>query len=377
MKQLTWQDTQKLLHAIQELYSFHDLDSFGVKALTTIDRLVPSEIPSFFYAKPQSREFSQTFLPDYPGFTPKMNESILHNWGEHPLMKNMPRTLTGTYKVSDFTTEAELHRLEGMYHQYLKPIGCEDQMSFFLPDTQPQSWDKLVKKNYDLTVLSLDRSQRNFTERDRLILNLLRPHVFQAFGNAQRYHQLQQNVTQLQQSLDRSGVICLDDAGQVKLMTSQVATWLQSYFPSHSNGNELPERLRSWVKHQLSQLEEVYDLPSPCLPLRLQQEDRQLTIRFVVDQPGEQYLLLLAEERVLSLLASLELIGLSKREAEVLFWIIKGKDNRAIALEMRINYSTVRKHLENIYRKLEVQSRTEAISIALEKVGCLSSPGIV
>jgi DNA-binding CsgD family transcriptional regulator len=80
---------------------------------------------------------------------------------------------------------------------------------------------------------------------------------------------------------------------------------------------------------------------------------------------------------VLSLLASLELIGLSKREAEVLFWIIKGKDTKAIALEMRINYSTVRKHLENIYRKLEVQSRTEAISIALEKVGCLSSPGIV
>jgi DNA-binding CsgD family transcriptional regulator len=376
MKQLTWQDTQSLLHAIQELNSVRDLNSFGVKALSVVNKIVPSEIPEFFVFTPRSRQISHTFLPGYPEFTPEMLEIPRQHWGEHPLTRNMPRTLDGAYKISDFSTQQDFHRLEGLYQQFLRQVDCEDQMGMFLSNIQPQGWNNVSQSDIQLFGLALNRSKRNFTERDRLILNLLRPHLFQAFGNAQRYHQLQQNATQLQQSLDRSGVICLDETGQVKLMTSQVATWLQSYFPSHRNGNELPERLRSWVRHQLSQLDGMYDLPSPCLPLHIQQGDRRLTIRLVIDQPGAKYLLLLAEERILSLLSSLELIGLSKREAEVLFWIIKGKDNRAIALEMRINYSTVRKHLENIYFKLEVQSRTEAIATALEKVGCLSSPSI-
>jgi DNA-binding CsgD family transcriptional regulator len=62
---------------------------------------------------------------------------------------------------------------------------------------------------------------------------------------------------------------------------------------------------------------------------------------------------------------------LSEREAEVLFWLIQGTDNRAIAIEIRMSYNTVRKHLENIYCKLKVKSQLEAIATALEKFVCL------
>lgn len=95
--------------------------------------------------------------------------------------------------------------------------------------------------------------------------------------------------------------------------------------------------------------------------MRIEQTGKQLVIRLVVEQPGAQYLLLL-EEQTLTLLNSLELLGLSQRETEVLFGVMQSNDNKAIAAHLSVHKSTVRKHLESIYRKLGVQSRTEAIA---------------
>jgi DNA-binding NarL/FixJ family response regulator len=52
---------------------------------------------------------------------------------------------------------------------------------------------------------------------------------------------------------------------------------------------------------------------------------------------------------------------------------MQGKDNKVIATHLSINVSTVRKHLESIYRKFGVHSRTEAIAQALTKLGFLQS----
>jgi DNA-binding NarL/FixJ family response regulator len=53
--------------------------------------------------------------------------------------------------------------------------------------------------------------------------------------------------------------------------------------------------------------------------------------------------------------------SLSTREREVLQLLTEGKNNRAIAASLGIRINTVEKHLENIYRKLEVSSRGETI----------------
>ena len=57
---------------------------------------------------------------------------------------------------------------------------------------------------------------------------------------------------------------------------------------------------------------------------------------------------------------------LSERELQVLRLVATGLSNREIGEKLFIATSTVRKHLENIYGKLDVHSRTQAVSRARE-----------
>ena len=85
-------------------------------------------------------------------------------------------------------------------------------------------------------------------------------------------------------------------------------------------------------------------------------------------------LLLLAKQIPLPFsISNLRLLGLTKREAEVLFWIAKDKSNAGIAKTLNCREGTVRKHLENLYKKLGVQTRMGAVMVALEKLGLLQT----
>jgi DNA-binding NarL/FixJ family response regulator len=57
----------------------------------------------------------------------------------------------------------------------------------------------------------------------------------------------------------------------------------------------------------------------------------------------------------------LEEIKLSKRETEILIQLSKGLNYNFIADNLSISPSTVRKHIENIYRKLQVHNKMEAV----------------
>lgn len=54
---------------------------------------------------------------------------------------------------------------------------------------------------------------------------------------------------------------------------------------------------------------------------------------------------------------------LSARERDVLQWVARGKTNAEIATALYITESTVRKHLEHSYKKLDVSSRTAAVAL--------------
>lgn len=58
-------------------------------------------------------------------------------------------------------------------------------------------------------------------------------------------------------------------------------------------------------------------------------------------------------------------LGLTPREIEVLTWVASGKTNPEIASILGVARRTVHHHLENIYRKLGVETRTAAAAALL------------
>jgi DNA-binding NarL/FixJ family response regulator len=70
------------------------------------------------------------------------------------------------------------------------------------------------------------------------------------------------------------------------------------------------------------------------------------------------------DQRSMEALASLDL---TPREAEVLFWISEGKSNQDIGVILAARTGTICKHVEHILSKLNVENRTAAAVIALEK----------
>lgn len=105
---------------------------------------------------------------------------------ENPCIAYYRRTRDGrATKIPDFLTQRELRNL-GYYSDYLRRVGLEHRMSIVIP-----------KSPHSVIALALGRSGRDFSERDRLVLDLLRPHLAQSHDNAATLARLQQETARL------------------------------------------------------------------------------------------------------------------------------------------------------------------------------------
>lgn len=59
--------------------------------------------------------------------------------------------------------------------------------------------------------------------------------------------------------------------------------------------------------------------------------------------------------------------NLTERERQVLKLLVDGLDYKNIAEKLDISPNTIRKHIDNIYKKLHVTSRAQAVTIAVKK----------
>lgn len=88
------------------------------------------------------------------------------------------------------------------------------------------------------------------------------------------------------------------------------------------------------------------------------------------DGSSGEWLLVLRQDSEAALLDSLlRSFPLTAREAEVLYWVIQGKTNRDIGEILSLSPRTVHKHLEHVFEKLGVETRTAAAALALQRVG--------
>ena len=104
-------------------------------------------------------------------------------------------------------------------------------------------------------------------------------------------------------------------------------------------------------------------VPRAPRSLVVQRDGTRLEIRRAAE--GGQRALIISERRRQVPPGGLAALGLSPREAQVLAWVAEGKTNGEIAITLGARPRTVAKHLERIFRKLGVETRTAAAASAL------------
>ena len=74
---------------------------------------------------------------------------------------------------------------------------------------------------------------------------------------------------------------------------------------------------------------------------------------------------------------ALKPIGLTQRESEVLGWVAEGKSNNDVGLILGIRSVTVKKHLEHIFEKMGVETRTAAVAFAIRASRRMNEIGLL
>ena len=368
MASLTQRDVSNLLDCIGELYSLRDVDSFGERALALSRKLVPSAYGTYSAVNPRTKRGWYTTSP--AGLDLGIRQEEMKKFVDlHPLITHYQQTRDGSArKISDFMSRTRYHE-SALYREFFRRMDVEDMIATYLPERPP-----------DTVAIVLIQDGSDFTERERLVLNLLRPHMFQAYHNADTITRLHEAALLREQAIEaaKQGVIVLDPRGRVRFCSAKARERIRVYFgpPARGSGSSIPEALRGWLRCQQMPNTKGGHIPPPRQPLVVEREGGRLLARLVSGSvPGEQVLLL--EERPATLSSvPLRELGLSGREAEVLLWVTQGKTSPEIGVILGCRTATVNKHMEHIFVKLGVETRTAAALRATEALSGSVSGGM-
>lgn len=122
---------------------------------------------------------------------------------------------------------------------------------------------------------------------------------------------------------------------------------------------KLPNLIKNWILHE--------PIRNSTLPLR--DLAGVIQLRFISrTHPGEYLFRLMNNDEAYAKQRLQTQFTLTVREADVLLWIAHGKTNKEIGLIIDMSPRTVNKHLEQIFKKLDVENRTSAAAISLPHI---------
>jgi DNA-binding response OmpR family regulator/DNA-binding CsgD family transcriptional regulator len=156
-------------------------------------------------------------------------------------------------------------------------------------------------------------------------------------------------------------LIALDDEGTLIWATPQVETLFVAIEPEWMPDRAtLPQALLAPSRQLLA------DKAAAQASIRTEVRGREIELAMLEsDRPGETLIRVTEKREDDKIVALQKHNGLTRREAEVLLWVSYGKTNRTISEILGISPRTVNKHLEQVFRKLGVETRAAATAIAV------------
>jgi CheY-like chemotaxis protein/DNA-binding CsgD family transcriptional regulator len=162
--------------------------------------------------------------------------------------------------------------------------------------------------------------------------------------------------------------------GKLMWQTPLARELLMRYFGTASPTT--PEPVLQWIRQSVSRVpDRASPLSASFEPPRfvIDNADRRLSFRLHQQtgdsDSGGDWLIVMRESNDTTIMESMSTqFGLTAREAEVLYWVVKGKINRDIGDILGTSPATVKKHLERIHAKMGVETRTAAAAMALNRI---------
>jgi DNA-binding response OmpR family regulator/DNA-binding CsgD family transcriptional regulator len=188
---------------------------------------------------------------------------------------------------------------------------------------------------------------------------------------ARRARQEAQQAGQARNALDAFGYASITvrlPEGRIIWQTALARELLQRYCDTAAPTT--PLAVLDWLQRHLPDVQRAQTEPPA---LSIVQGARALTLRLHQqtghDDAGDDWLIIMREVSDTSVIEAMSLsLKLTAREAEVLYWVVKGKTNRDIGEILGSSPATVKKHLERVYVKLGVETRTAAAGVATKRI---------
>ncbi len=346
-------DYLAVLGVARALNGVNDPDEFDATVLGHLASLVDADVLSMNDVDPGAGRVRYVMLPENFPVPPDGAEIFLRNAEHHPLMAYVERTGDGSArKISDLLTPGEWHA-NPMYAEFYLPMGIEHQIAITLPAPRPV-----------LVGIAISRSTSDFEERDREVLDLIRPFLAQSWRNAREQAMVRSLLSSLSDSLTAEATGVIQVTEPLAELTPGSLTLLYRFFGRPGSSSPLPRRVEQWLAAQRHRLDDSAHGLRLGKPLIASVDGRRLVLRHLPATRWHADVILLREARDDQAAVQLTAAGLTPREVEVLRLVAEGATNAQVASTLHVAASTVKRHLDHIYAKLGVRSRTQAAAAA-------------
>jgi DNA-binding CsgD family transcriptional regulator len=159
--QLVRTDFQAILDYLSHVDSIDAEEPYAREVLTALQALIPCDVVGYEEADLEARRFADS--------TPETAEEDAIYWmvGPCPITEYRARTGDATaVRMSDVIGRARYHELP-IYREWYQPVGLDHLLEIAM-STQPRDYRSLV--------LTRGGDALDFSERDRIVLEALRPH---------------------------------------------------------------------------------------------------------------------------------------------------------------------------------------------------------
>ena len=155
--------------------------------------------------------------------------------------------------------------------------------------------------------------------------------------------------------------------GKLMWQTALARDLLLRYYGTEAP--ETPAAVLTWLRRHVADAVVLIEPPRLSIEIGPKRLTFRLHQQIGDSEGGGDWLIIMREQSDESVIDAIALsFKLTPREAEVLYWVVKGKINRDIGDILGSSPMTVKKHLERVFAKLGVETRTAAAGMAMSRI---------